>query len=155
MHVLQAGSPFQSSAPLDIVYIVLRESKTVTWYMACLACRVEDVIAAQEPMPLSKDITTSWDSSLDNMEKKANANLLDHEEHAKAIAKVGNGSELPAHDFSLRLHTQSVFPCRIAFRCMQGRDNLISAQGRARCIWHDPMRCIVCKLADLFEPVLR
>ena len=50
--------------------------------------RVEEVIAAQEPLPLSKD-TTSWDSSLDGMELKAAANVLDNEQHAQAMAKVG------------------------------------------------------------------
>ena len=86
MHVHQAGSPLQNSAALDIK---LKVSKIVPTNIACLACRVEDVIAAQEPMPLSKETTAPWDSSLDNMEKKADANLLDHEQHAKAIAKVG------------------------------------------------------------------
>lgn len=50
--------------------------------------RVEEVLAAQEPLPLSKD-ATSWDSSLDDMERKAAANVLDNEQHAKAMAKVG------------------------------------------------------------------
>ena len=53
----------------------------------CPAYRVEDVIAAQEPLPLSRD-TSSWASSLEAGQKSAVADGVDNVQHEKAMAEV-------------------------------------------------------------------
>ncbi len=52
-----------------------------------LTSRVEDLIAAQEPMSLDTD-TSSWNSSWDTSGKDGVADVIDSKQHEKAIAQV-------------------------------------------------------------------